>query len=214
MWQSRPRWSCWLWALRALPSCAGGCRPERWPPRGHTCMRLRVGRQGRLILVAISEEGAMSGFCYYLVTFAESIASIFGIRSVYEQPRYEVLQHLGQSVEIRRYEPRVAIEAVIEGGNRDRAANEAFGLLFRYITGANRCAEKIAMTAPVQTASSAGTLSMRFYLPRSVAEAGAPAPLDPRLHLVDVPAATVAVLRYSGVDSAAARTEKGADLLA
>jgi SOUL heme-binding protein len=171
----------------------------------------------------------MSGFCYYLLTFAESIASVVGIRSVYEQPRYEVLQHLGQSVEIRRYEPRVAIEAVIEGGNRDRAANEAFGLLFRYITGANRRAEKIAMTAPVrteaaseriamtapvQTAGSAGTLSMRFYLPRSVAEAGAPAPLDPRLHLVDVPAATVAVLRYSGVDSAAARTEKGADLLA
>jgi hypothetical protein len=140
-----------------------------------------------------------------------------------------VLQHLGQNVEIRRYEPRVAIEAVIEGTNRDRAANEAFSLLFRYITGANRRTEKIAMTAPVRTEASeriamtapvqtatsgTGTVSMRFYLPRAVAQAGAPAPLDARLHLVDVPATTVAVLRYSGVDSEAVRTEKRGDLLA
>jgi SOUL heme-binding protein len=171
----------------------------------------------------------MSGFCYYLLTFAESVVSVVGIRSVYEQPRYVVLQDLGQSVEIRRYEPRVAIEAVIEGGSRDRAANEAFGLLFRYITGANQSAakiamtapvrteassERIAMTAPVQTAASGGTLSMRFYLPRSVAQSGAPAPLDRRLHLTDVPAATVAVLRYSGVDHEIVRTEKRNALLA
>ncbi|PPQ37123.1 SOUL family heme-binding protein [Rhodopila globiformis] len=172
----------------------------------------------------------MSGFFYYLMTFAESIASVVGIHSVYEQPRYEVLQHLGQSVEIRRYEPRVAIEAVIEGKNRDRAASEAFGLLFRYITGANQRQEKIAMTAPVRTESSSeriamtapvqtatspsGTLSMRFYLPRSVAKAGAPAPLDPHLHLVDVPATTVAVVRYSGVDNESLRTEERGVLLA
>jgi hypothetical protein len=172
----------------------------------------------------------MSGFCYYLLTFAESVASVVGIRSIYEQPRYEVLQHLSQSVEIRRYEPRVAIEAVVERSNRDRAANEAFGLLFHYITGANQRDEKIAMTAPVRTESSSeriamtapvqtatspsGTLSMRFYLPRSVVRAGAPAPLDPRLHLVDVPAETAAVVRYSGVDSENLRTEKRGVLLA
>lgn len=172
----------------------------------------------------------MSGFCYYLLTFAESLTSIVGIRSVYEQPHYVVVQDLGPNTEIRRYDPRVAIEATIEGKNRDRAASEAFGLLFRYITGANKGNAKIAMTAPVQTESSsqriemtapvqtattpAGALNMRFFLPQSVAKAGAPAPTDPRLHLVDVPAETVAALRYSGVDSETARAEKSAELLA
>nr|WP_294529714.1 heme-binding protein [uncultured Rhodopila sp.] len=169
----------------------------------------------------------MSGFCYYLLTFAESLTAVVGIRSVYEQPHYVVVQDLGRNTEIRRYDPRVAIEATIEGKTRDRAASEAFGLLFRYITGANAGSAKIAMTAPVQTETQriamtapvqtatdpSGTLNMRFFLPHSVAAAGAPAPTDPRLHLVDVPAETVAVLRYSGVDNAGARAEKKAELL-
>jgi hypothetical protein len=172
----------------------------------------------------------MSGFGYYLLTFAESITSVVGIRSVYEQPHYVVIQDLGQNTEVRRYEPRVAIEATIDGKSRDRAASEAFGLLFRYITGANAGSTKIAMTtpvrteaepqriemtAPVQTATDpSGSLSMRFFLPHSVAAAGAPAPIDPRLHLVDVPATTVAALRYSGIDTENARAAKRADLLA
>jgi hypothetical protein len=170
----------------------------------------------------------MSGFCYYLLTFAESLTAVVGIRSVYEQPHYVVVQDLGRNTEIRRYDPRVAIEATIEGKSRDRAASEAFGLLFRYITGANAGSAKIAMTAPVQTESqriamtapvqtgtdSSGTLNMRFFLPQSVAAAGAPAPTDSRLHLVDVPPETVAVLRYSGIDNAGARAEKRAELLA
>ena len=41
----------------------------------------------------------MSGFFYYLLTFAESVTSVFGIRFPYEQPQYTVLQDLGQSVE-------------------------------------------------------------------------------------------------------------------
>ena len=93
----------------------------------------------------------MSGFFYYLLTFAESVTSVFGIRSVYEQPHYAVVQDLGESVEVRRYEPRLAIEATIADPDRDKAAGEAFSLLFRYITGANQRDQKIAMTAPVRT---------------------------------------------------------------
>jgi hypothetical protein len=167
----------------------------------------------------------MSGFPYYLVTFAESITSVVGLR-FYEQPRYAVLQDLGQSVEVRRYEPRIAIEAMVDGADRDRAANEAFGLLFRYITGANRReqkiamtapvrteTERIAMTAPVQTSTPAGRVSMRFFLPAEVASAGAPAPVDPRLRLVNVPTTTIAALRYSGVATQAARDHEAATLL-
>jgi SOUL heme-binding protein len=163
------------------------------------------------------------GFLYYLITFAESIISVFGLRGLYEQPRYLVEQVLGQGVEIRRYEPQSAIEATVQADDRDKAASEAFRLLFRYITGANRSSERIVMTAPVRSsdssqrismtipvetaAPSSGALRMRFFLPRSVAMAGAPAPLDPRLRLVEVPAATIAALRFSGLSNAQARAE-------
>ena len=154
----------------------------------------------------------MSGFLYYLITFAESIGSVFGVRSTYEQPTYVVVQDLGDNNEVRRYDPRLAIEATVDDPDRDKAASQAFGLLFGYITGANRsgqtiamtvpvrtASERIAMTTPVQTASFDGRLSMRFFLPSAVARAGAPAPVDPHLHLVEVPAATIAARRYSGI---------------
>ena len=170
----------------------------------------------------------MSSFFYYLLTFAESVTGVFGVR-FYEQPRYAIVEKLGPDAEIRRYEPREAIEATVPAGNRDQAARQAFGLLFDYITGDNKGGEKIAMTAPVRTQSTPkliemtapaqttvqdGTLSMRFYLPRDVAAKGAPAPDDPHLHLVQVPEATIAALRYAGVDSANARAEHAAALLA
>jgi hypothetical protein len=170
----------------------------------------------------------MSGLFYYLLTFAESVTGIFGVR-FYEQPRYAVVDKLGPGAEIRRYEPREAIEATVPATDRDQAARQAFGLLFDYITGENKGGERIAMTAPVRTQSTPkliemtapaqttvrdGTLSMRFYLPGDVTAKGAPRPDDPHLHLVQVPESTVAALRYSGVDSANARAEHAAALLA
>lgn len=167
----------------------------------------------------------MSGFFYYLLTFAESVTSVVGLRFPYEQPHYVVVQDLGNSAEIRRYDPRLAIEAAIDDPDRGKAASEAFSLLFRYITGANQRDQKIAMTAPVQTnseriamtvpvqtTSANGHVAMRFFLPHAVAEAGAPAPLDPRLHLVQVPATTIAALRYSGTTTQATSDQKATQL--
>jgi hypothetical protein len=85
---------------------------------------------------------------------------VFGIRFPYEQPQYTLLEDVGQSVEVRQYEPRLAIEAAIDDADQEKAAGEAFGLLFRYITGANRRDQKIAMTAPVQIASERVAMTM------------------------------------------------------
>jgi hypothetical protein len=169
----------------------------------------------------------MSGVIYYLLTFAASLTSVFGIRFAYEQPHYAVVQDLGHDVQVRQYDARQAIEAVVRGGDRDKAAREAFGLLFNYITGANQRkqliamtapvrvdAERIAMTTPVQTSAEADAVSMRFFLPRRVVEAGAPAPIDPRLHLVQAPPATIAALRYSGLPTQTARVRETAALRA
>src|ERR1019366_2732008 len=168
----------------------------------------------------------MPSFLYYLLTFAKAITSVLGLRFAYEQPRYTVIQKLNHSVEIRRYEPQEAIEVTVSGADRQKDANEAFTLLFRYITGANQAEQKIAMTtpvrtdepqriamtAPVQTMTSNGLTSMRFFLPRAVAQADAPAPLDPRLHLVKLPEITIAALRFSGVATQTKRDHQAAVL--
>jgi hypothetical protein len=57
----------------------------------------------------------------------QSALSVFGIRSAYEQPRYEVVGH-ADPAEIRAYRPRLAAETTLDPGT----CGEAFGLLARY----------------------------------------------------------------------------------
>jgi hypothetical protein len=161
----------------------------------------------------------MSDFFYYLSAAGESALSVFGIRAPYEQPRYEVIGHLADGVEIRAYAARMAVQTPVRRGND----GEAFGRLFRYITGANGADAKIAMTVPVeQTARPipmtipVETLAnpggkpgsddvMRFFLPRAVAERGPPKPADPLVSLVTLPPQQFAVLRFSGTVDDASR---------
>lgn len=150
--------------------------------------------------------------------------SVFGNRSGYEQPGYKVVESLGESTEIRAYEPRVAAEARVENEDLDEGRDAAFRLLFDYITGSNRTDAKIAMTVPVESADTSEKIAMtvpvessrtgdnrvymRFFLPAKYDRETAPKPLDPRITIVDVPVQTVAVLRFSGVggeDSVAAK---------
>jgi hypothetical protein len=146
----------------------------------------------------------MSAFFYYLGAAGESALSVFGIRSPYEQPKYHVVSEIANGVEIRAYGPRVAVETPMRGGND----GEAFGRLFRYITGANHADSKIAMTVPVEMAPQkiamtvpvemTGDQVMRFFLPKAVVAKGAPAPTDKLVHLVTLPPQQFAVLRFSG----------------
>ncbi|XYD06520.1 heme-binding protein [Methylobacterium sp. NMS12] len=146
----------------------------------------------------------MDRVMYALVTLAEAVLGIFGVRALYEQPAYAVVERLDRGVEIRSYAPRLAVETDARG----QGDGPAFGRLFRYITGANRAGDRIAMTAPVESGGQriavpapveqAGTGTMRFFLPRAVAAAGAPAPNEPGVRLVEVPAERIAALRFSG----------------
>lgn len=150
--------------------------------------------------------------------------SVVGIRSGYEQPDYTVVERLGEDVEVRRYEPRLAAEAVVEADDRETGRETAFRALFDYISGANRAESEIAMTTPVATdggsreiamttpvetdAGGDGQLAMRFFLPASYTPESAPEPTDPRVQIVELPAQTMAVLRFSGFwgeDDVAAR---------
>jgi SOUL heme-binding protein len=168
---------------------------------------------------------------YYTLTFAEAGLAIVGMRGVYEQPTYAVLEDLGGSMEIREYGPRVAAEATVRETDPDKSAGIAFGLLFDYITGANDgnrlvamtapvqrdvAPERIAMTAPVQTNIQSGPegaqLTMRFFLPAAVRD-HPPRPADPRVTIVTVPTVTVAAIRFSGVLDDTSRTARERELL-
>lgn len=166
----------------------------------------------------------MSDFFYYLSAAGESALSVFGIRAPYEQPRYRVIAELPHGVEIRAYAGRMAVQTPVRGGND----GEAFGRLFRYITGANQADAKIAMTVPVeQTArpvamtipvetvgGSGENAMMRFFLPRTIAEQGPPKPKDPLVSLVMLPPQQFAVLRFSGTVNDASRAQHEKRLIA
>ncbi len=123
----------------------------------------------------------------------------------YEQPPYTVVERLPGGIEVRDYPARVAAETDDDGNGQ-----VAFPRLFRYITGNNTTGQKIemtapvsqrgqmiAMTVPVQSSKTGGT--MRFFLPKEVVAKGPPAPLDPNVRIVTVPAERLAVLRFTGL---------------
>ncbi|MBK1671105.1 hypothetical protein CKO28_24170 [Rhodovibrio sodomensis] len=141
--------------------------------------------------------------------------SVFGVRSGTETLDYEVVADLGEDMEVRAYPARLAVEARVPG--RD-ASSKAFGLLFDYITGANRQNREVAMTTPVETQEGAQEIAMttpvetgeattesgqpvtvmRFFLPDKFTQATAPVPTDDRLRLVKLAPERIAVLRFSG----------------
>ena len=70
----------------------------------------------------------------YVQLALESALSVFGMRSIYEQPKYEALATV-EMVQIRRYAPRVAAEVTVIADSEERARDEAFRVLAGYIFG-------------------------------------------------------------------------------
>jgi hypothetical protein len=126
-----------------------------------------------------------------------------------ETPTYEIMQLIQQDkwpkrIEIRKYPPLILVKVE---QNEDEGA---FGYLFRYITGNNRTqkkipmtapvitSEKIPMTAPVITQQKSRKQMMAFVVPKQYTPENAPIPLDPAVHLEEIPERILAVLRFSG----------------
>lgn len=140
--------------------------------------------------------------------------SLVGIRSTAE-PNYSLLQN-DDRFEVRQYEALVLAETLVDL-TFDDAGNIAFKRLFGYISGDNDAASEIAMTAPVmaldENRSSGEKISMTapvtaqetplgwryaFVLPSGYTLASAPVPGNADVRLQQIPARTVAVVRYSG----------------
>ena len=127
-----------------------------------------------------------------------------------EEPAYKVSQTL-DDVEVREYAPYIVAEVTV-AGSVDSAGNQGFRILAGYIFGKNKgerklemtapvtvtAAVKLEMTAPVTQAAVPGGYLVQFVLPRGVTLDSAPEPIDPRIHLREVAASRIAVIRYSG----------------
>ncbi|HQT39453.1 MAG TPA: heme-binding protein [Acidocella sp.] len=151
------------------------------------------------------------------------------MRSDTEEPRYKLIASLGD-IQIRQYAPRLAATTVVQA-DEIAARSQGFRRIARYIFGANQAnvsismtapveqsaiqSSKIAMTAPVaQTQTSPGQWTISFFMPANYTLANLPKPLDPAVVIVEVPAETYAVYRFSGVPGVGPVNDAHAKLLA
>ncbi|MEM9440090.1 MAG: heme-binding protein [Pseudomonadota bacterium] len=155
--------------------------------------------------------------------------SVVGIRTGYEEPSYSVVDRIGDDLEIRTYAPRLAASATVDETEENAGRNQAFRILFDYISGANigsaeiamtvpvevpSAGEKVAMTVPVETSANVeGRTTMRFFLPSEFTVATAPVPKDARVQIEELPETTEAALRFTGLGSLSSLRERRAELL-
>lgn len=159
---------------------------------------------------------------------ALALAMFAAVASATEEPAFRVVEKVGD-VEIRQYGVRLAADAVVSGDEED-ARSKGFELLADFIFGNNSSrtsiamtapvaqeaakSEKVAMTAPVaQTRDASGKWRVRFFMPAKYTRETLPRPNNPAVQIVEVPAETVAVLRFSNSRSAEAVAERTAQLL-
>jgi len=145
----------------------------------------------------------------FLTGLAAAIVAVAGFAAgppamAVEEPRYVVSLQDGP-FEVRDYPPLLAAETIVEGG-RSEAVNAGFRTLARFIFGANRSRQEIAMTAPViqsradrgetiamtapviQTPAAGDAYAVQFLMPSGYTAETVPQPTDPNVRIVTVPA--------------------------
>jgi hypothetical protein len=128
-----------------------------------------------------------------------------------EEARYTVIMK-EESFELRQYEPHIVAETMVDG-DFDKAGNDGFRRLFKYISGENQKkqsiamtapvsqdagSEKIAMTAPVSQERTGGQWRIAFVMPSEYTMDTLPQPVDPKVILRQAPARRMAAITYSG----------------
>jgi effector-binding domain-containing protein len=128
-----------------------------------------------------------------------------------EEAKYNVLRKDGR-FELREYESHIIAETRVDGEFED-AGNEAFGRLFKFISGNNKQQQKVAMTSPVGQEPSGQKLEMTspvgqqeqdgkwvvsFMMPSVLTLETTPEPKDPKVSIRKVPSRVIAAIRYSG----------------
>ncbi|MCP4434560.1 MAG: heme-binding protein [Actinomycetia bacterium] len=117
-----------------------------------------------------------------------------------DSPDYQLERTIG-SVEVRKYEPYLVASTRVSGSLQG-AGNAGFGILARYIFGANDSGDgsstKIAMTTPVIQVPDEESFTVRFMMPHDFTSESLPTPNDDRVTLEEVGAQRLAALPYRG----------------
>jgi len=134
----------------------------------------------------------------------------------YEEPSFVTIEQNAE-YELREYQPYVVAEVEVRG-RFEEVGNQAFELLFDYISGKNHGKEKIAMTVPVEqqrvpqdetiamtapvtqsnTPEATDVYRFSFIMPPKYSLSDVPRPGDSSIEIREVPARLVAARRYSG----------------
>jgi hypothetical protein len=148
---------------------------------------------------------------FILIVTSIFAVSLAGETMALEKAKYSVVEKEG-NFELRRYEPYVVAETMVEG-DFDTVGNQGFRRLFDYISGKNRKQQSISMTAPVSQKAESEKISMTapvnqvrvgekyritFVMPAKYTMETLPEPLDTRVKLKEVPGQLIAALKYSG----------------
>ncbi|MEL6447127.1 MAG: heme-binding protein [Pseudomonadota bacterium] len=145
-----------------------------------------------------------------------------------EEPEFEVLAST-DDYDIRSYSPYIVAEVDVPGDQRT-AGGRAFRVLAGYIFGDNVPEQKMAMTAPVESAPRGIKMNMTapveavasddtgytyaFVMERKYSMDSLPKPNNPNIRLVERPARVMAVLRFSGRANAVSFEQRRKALLA
>ena len=121
-----------------------------------------------------------------------------GVFMAVEQRPYEVISSQG-NIELRYYSVIDAAEVIVSGSRRS-AANRAFRLLFKYISGENEFNQKISMTAPVaQVATGENSWKVSFFMPQGLLGTTLPKAMDEVIKVNRHSAVKVASIQFSGL---------------
>ncbi len=157
------------------------------------------------------------------------------IMSQVNEPKHKVLSS-DENIEIREYAP-ILVAQVSVTGERKNAISAGFRILADYIFGNNSAAngesrkismtapvtmqpetkkgsgesQKIAMTAPVSTQQTKDKWRVQFTMPSQYTLQTLPKPNNPNIEIVEVPAQTYGVIKFSGLagtEKVAAKTKE------
>ena len=109
-----------------------------------------------------------------------------------EEQTYEVIE-TKSNFEIRYYPPVMMAAYDSRGGS-----SSGFRALFRYISGSNMSASKIAMTTPVHMENQEYGNTMAFVLPKKFDSETAPQPKETQVRVYEAAGGYYASFRYSG----------------
>ena len=161
-----------------------------------------------------------------------SLLTLPGVAMATEEPEFTILKQ-SEDFELRRYDPQIVAQTWVTGDQKE-AGNKGFKVLADYIFGNNTApngdsskismtapvkmqpqtgaSKKIAMTAPVAMQEQDGKWRVRFVMPSKYTMQTLPKPNNSAVSIIEVPAKTYGVIKFSGLTGADKVATKTAQL--